>query len=90
MITLIEGRPTATKRAAWVLIGFIAYTALVAVVFSRADYDRQRMPFLLVLIGVALSMFLIARRLLTVGDDEKKEKFSDDGQRKDSRTSGKT
>lgn len=42
-------------RPIWLaLIGFAAYSAARIVLFARADYDRGRVPLLLIVIGVIM------------------------------------
>jgi hypothetical protein len=40
--------------AAWLAIGFSIYSLLRLLLFSQADYDRGRFPFLLVVIAILL------------------------------------
>ncbi|PJF26444.1 MAG: hypothetical protein CUN53_07810 [Phototrophicales bacterium] len=42
-------------RPIWLaLIGFAAYSAARIVIFARADYDRGRVPLLLIIIGLIM------------------------------------
>jgi hypothetical protein len=47
-------RREARLYAAWLAIGFSIYSLLRLLLFSQADYDRGRFPFLLVVIAVLL------------------------------------
>lgn len=40
--------------AAWLAVGFSIYSLIRLLLFSQADYDRGRFPFLLVVIAVLL------------------------------------
>lgn len=42
------GKKRALNRALWVICGFMFYSTGRLVIFARADYDRQRLPFLVV------------------------------------------
>lgn len=53
-------------RPIWLaLLGFAAYSAARIVIFARADYDRGRIPLLLVIIGlimIVLTLFAARSR----------------------------
>lgn len=51
------------KRVFWVCIGFMFYSVARIFLYARADYDRQRLPFLMVLVGCAFIGLLIFRFL---------------------------
>lgn len=53
-ITLVRRNPRALHFAGWLLIGLLVYNAARWVIFVRADYDRQRLPFLLALATILL------------------------------------
>lgn len=55
MIGWVKGK---IFRAVWLICGFIIYSLLQLVIFSQADYDRQREPFLLVVIGFVLILII--------------------------------
>ena len=55
-------KPGAARALGWALMAWIGYSVLRLSVFARADYDRQRLPFLWVagLIGcVLIGIFLL-------------------------------
>ena len=52
--TLVRHKPRALQYAAWLLIGFIGYSLARLLIFVRADYDQQRLPFLFVSAIIAL------------------------------------
>ena len=62
---LIRNRPHAQFRAIVVTFGFIAYSVLRLVIFAQADYDRQRIPFLVLLL-VIMTLLASGIRLLSV------------------------
>lgn len=68
---LLRSRPRTGVYLALALVGFLAYHAARLLLFAEADYDRQRLPFVLVgtsaLIVLPLAYWL--RRTLQ-GDDE--------------------
>ncbi|MBI5670065.1 MAG: hypothetical protein HZC41_18880 [Chloroflexi bacterium] len=45
---LLHRHPRAGAYTAWLVIGFTGYSLARLAVFVRADYDRQRLPFLVV------------------------------------------
>lgn len=47
--TLVRGNSRAHHYIAWVLLGFILYSTARLFLFAQSDYDRQRLPFLIVL-----------------------------------------
>jgi hypothetical protein len=51
---LVKRRTDALRYSAWVIAGFLAYSAARLALFARADYDRQRLPFLLAASGVGV------------------------------------
>jgi len=44
-----------------VISGFIIYSLLQIVVFSQADYDHQREPFLLMLLGFIVLLMIATK-----------------------------
>lgn len=61
---LWQRKPGAKNRAVWLAVGFIVYSLARLALFAHADYDRQRLPFLLmatffVLIMVLAGTFLV-------------------------------
>lgn len=53
-IALLRRRPRAAELALWLWIGYVSYSCLRLLIFAEADYDRGRLPFLLVLVGFIL------------------------------------
>jgi hypothetical protein len=53
-IALLRRIPRAIRYAAWYLIGYLVYSMARLAIFIRADYDQQRLPFLVVLAGIIL------------------------------------
>lgn len=53
-------RPGALRSTVWALAAFLVYNLVRWLVFARADYDRDRLPFLLVssLVLIILIAFL--------------------------------
>lgn len=56
---LIKSRSVALNRALWVSSGFIIYSLLRLMAFTRADYDQGRLPFLLVIIISILFLLFV-------------------------------
>lgn len=54
MIRLARRRPYAAAAAGWLLVGLVGYGLLRLVLFAQADYDRGRLPFLLVSAAILL------------------------------------
>lgn len=46
-VRLWQRKPQVGRRAVWLVAGFIFYSIGRLALFARADYDRQRLPFLL-------------------------------------------
>lgn len=54
-------RHSAVSRAIWLIVGFMLYVAARLTLFARSDYDRQRLPFMIVTVGSVLMIFSLAR-----------------------------
>lgn len=80
-IMLVSGRLAAEDRVIWALYGFIVYSAARLLLFSQADYDRARLPFVLVgaagLLAVLTVVWWGLRSSRRYAED--KENLSDDG-----------
>ncbi len=46
-VLLIQGRRHARRYAVWAVLVFASYTVARWIFFTRADYDRQRLPVLI-------------------------------------------
>lgn len=55
-------KPSAGRNALWVLAGFSIYSLFRLLLFSQADYDRERLPFLSLLTAIILVMLAAALR----------------------------
>lgn len=53
----VRGKSYAVNRALWIICGFMLYSAGRLVIFTQADYDRQRLPFLVVMILILGMIF---------------------------------
>lgn len=55
-LALWQRRPRAARQSMWLLVGFSIYSLFRLFLFTQADYDRGRLPFLVMaaLIGLAL------------------------------------
>jgi hypothetical protein len=60
-------RLRARRTASWALLGFVTYSLLRLLLFARADYDQQRLPFLITLTVLILVGWAILWRI-TNGD----------------------
>lgn len=49
VVTLIQTQPHSRRWAWWAVAGFATYSVLRLLLFAQADYDRERLPFLLLL-----------------------------------------
>ncbi|MCC6613875.1 MAG: hypothetical protein IT320_10385 [Anaerolineae bacterium] len=61
-LQLWRRKPRAPRFLGWALVAWIGYSVFRLSVFARADYDRQRLPFLWVagLVGcVVIGIFLL-------------------------------
>jgi hypothetical protein len=72
-IHLAQRKLWAKIRAFWLLVGFITYSALRLLIFSEADYDSQRAPFIIALSVIILIVFALLRiaRTLIVQSEPK-------------------
>lgn len=72
-IHLAQRKLWAKIRAFWLLVGFIIYSALRLLIFSEADYDSQRAPFIIALSVIILIVFALLRiaRTLIVQSEPK-------------------
>jgi hypothetical protein len=63
---LAARRPQAFKRVLWLLFGFLFYSVMRLVLFTRADYDRQRLALLVAvsILGlIALASTYLSQRI---------------------------
>jgi cytochrome c oxidase subunit IV len=58
-IQLLRRYPDAQRHAAWVLIGWIVYSLARLVMFVRADYDQQRLPFLIIIASMIVFILTV-------------------------------
>jgi hypothetical protein len=56
--TLWQRQPRARVYTAGLMIGFALYSLLRLIVFTQADYDRQRLPFLSIITSLILLILL--------------------------------
>ena len=61
---LLRNHKNAVNRALWVSFGFIIYSVSRLLIFTQADYDRQRIIFLMVIVLGLLLLFSFASNLL--------------------------
>jgi hypothetical protein len=59
-IRLIQRRVEAGRAAAWLLASFGVYTVIRLVIFTQADYDLGRLPFLLVVSALLISIPVVS------------------------------
>lgn len=52
-LRLVRSVPRANLYTLYVLFVFVIYSVLRQIIFARADYDRQRIPFLLAVLVVS-------------------------------------
>ena len=52
--TLLQRKRHALRIALWGLIGFALYSVVRLALFTEAEYDRQRLPFLFIVITLFL------------------------------------
>ena len=58
-LALVRKRIHALRYTGWALLGFVLYSIARLLVFSRADYDRGRLPFLWVVAVATLCIPVI-------------------------------
>jgi hypothetical protein len=51
---VLNHHPNALRQSAWMFMGWVVYNMTRLVIFTQADYDRQRLPFLLIAAGIVL------------------------------------
>lgn len=65
--TIVWNHRHALRYTVGITIGFIVYSTLHRIIFSRADYDQGRIPFLVAIIvitiGIAMIALVFARRV---------------------------
>jgi len=59
-LRLIQQQPGAGQGAAWLWAAFGVYTVVRLVLFTRADYDLGRLPFLLVVSALLISIPVVS------------------------------
>lgn len=60
-VRLSRAVPLAHTHAVLLLFAFAGYNVVHMIVFARADYDRQRIPFLLVALVIGLLLIGLSR-----------------------------
>ena len=63
-VNLWRLRPRAARRFAWALIAFTGYSAARLALFARAEYDLQRLPFVVLaalLVSALPALYLLRR-----------------------------
>ena len=65
-LALLRRHPRAARFSAWLVTGFLIYSVGRLAVFARADYDRERLPFLAAVTAAAiiLAVYLLRFRLV--------------------------
>jgi hypothetical protein len=63
---IVRGKTYYSKHGLWIIYGLIVYSLLRLVLFAQADYDRQRVPFLVVLLGIFFVLGIVARYIRVV------------------------
>lgn len=76
---LVLRRRGALRAAGWTLVVFALYNGARWLVFTRADYDRQRLPFL----GIAAFVFVIIMVVFVVRRPQQTERTLNDRESKD-------
>lgn len=64
VLGLLQRRLWAGRWVSWLIVGFISYKVAYIVLFAQADYDRGRVPFLL----VTTSLILIIPLVIAIRD----------------------
>jgi len=67
-VGLVRHNRLALRYSGWLIVTFILYNLLRVVAFAQADYDRQRLPFLMILTLIILIVPLVI--LLQRGSDD--------------------
>ena len=55
----------AVRYTAWLFVLFILYSLLRLMIFAQADYDRGRLPFLVIVAALMISVVFRAREKKT-------------------------
>ena len=66
MMSIVRGKTYYSKHGLWIIYGFIVYSLLRLVLFARTDYDQQRLPFLVTLLGILFVLGIVARYIRVV------------------------
>jgi len=61
MLGVVRGYRGGVRRARYLIVGFVLYTVARLVVFTRAEYDRQRLPFVLAVLAFLMITFVVVR-----------------------------
>ena len=72
-VSLVRRHPLALYYTKWLVIGLTAYNITRWIVFVRADYDRQRLPFLLIIAIIVILTALVLRPTENSGNGRKSE-----------------
>jgi hypothetical protein len=75
-VLLVQNRRYALRYTLWLIVGFVLYSTTRLLVFTRADYDRQRLPFLL---AVTLVIVLILTIFLARSNSAQARETTQDG-----------
>jgi glucose-6-phosphate-specific signal transduction histidine kinase len=69
MAVAIWRHSRATRRGWVLLMMFCLYIVARQVIFTRADYDRQRLPFLLLVAAVVIVIVLVQEKISKHGSE---------------------
>lgn len=57
-LALVKNRPHGLRYTGWMLLGFMLFSIIRLLIFARADYDRQRLLFLLIGFFIVCALYL--------------------------------
>jgi uncharacterized membrane protein YhaH (DUF805 family) len=61
-VALILYKPYAARFALWLTLSFLVYSVIRLTLFAQSDYDRQRLPFLIVTLFVIIILAWLKTR----------------------------
>ena len=61
MLDVVKRNPASVNRARYLLVLFVLYSVVRLLIFTEADYDRQRLPFIIAVLIVLLIIIGLVR-----------------------------
>jgi hypothetical protein len=58
-VNLVRRGTRALRRACWIIGGFVIYSAARLILFTQADYDRNRLVFIVIVTTLLVALLAV-------------------------------